>query len=560
MLKISTMFKNKIPTTNLIFKDEDNVGVNLLYFPELPNQGTELINKYRKKSYWDYTIIPKTFSFLGHKILTNNYMRNFKKEIPQTRIQRKFMKNGQDSRSVVVDLTPLSEEFAAFAKSRSKKMLMDSFFILVEQFAQDNKTNTGHDFYLLLDGNGSDQKDTIKSVMYYSRLSGNKLRLKDTAGIVLYGNNKFWPMTSLESDKDGAFLKVNINILSRYMKEVHSEEIDPVEETPEESVEATKAVVEQLYKVHVGRKTVTAEKMFTDQAKKGEEALEENPLEMIKAEVSQNKNIAGDSFEQKLSNLFKEETKEAKEKDPKGKKVEAKIPKIVKTINANLEELNRKYNGVKTLNENTIDRNANSFYKPLNIVGFKDFHGFDKQRTEFGDNLDQAMFELIKSMETDKKLNIKVLNIKTEITDTYSDRLKTYTIKLQHKDFGYRKPYNVKFHVPVPSKGKYLKVGGNDYIMTNQLFSKPVVKVDPKRVRVYTHYSTCSIHLKHHAINDEQGIDALMESVADTLKYGKKLIKKPEILTKEEVVELKNKYDLPDIMNNDIFVNLEIKS
>ncbi len=562
MLKISTMFKNKIPTANLIFKNEDNEGINLLYYPELPNRGTGLINLYKKKSYWDYVIIPKVFSFMGLKILTNAYYKDFKKEIPQVRIQRKFMKNGQETRSVMVDLTSLSEDFAALAKSRSKKMLMETFFTLVEQFSHDNEVNTGKDFYIVVDGDNTNQKDMISSILYYSRLNNNKLRIAGVDGIVLYGNRRFWPMTISESDKDGKYLKVNINVLARYMKEVHLEDIEEVDETPEESLENTKKIVESLYKVHIGRKTTTAAKMFTDEAKKGDDTLEENPLEMIKAEVNQNPHLEGKNFEQKLSNLFKEEKVEkiASEKGKGKGKQEPKIPKMIKTINENLEELNRQYNGVKTLNETTIDKNANSFYKPLNIIGFKDFHAFDKQKTEFGENLDQAMFDLIKSIETDKELNIKILNIKTSITDTYQDRLKTYKIKVQHKGFGYKKPYTVSFHVPIPSKGKYLKVGGNDYIMVNQLFSKPVVKVNPKMVRMYTHYSTCAVHLKHHAINDSDGVDALMESVADTLKYGKKLIKKPEILTKEEIEELKAKYDLPEFMNNDIFVNLSIKT
>ncbi len=560
MLKISTMFQNRIPSANLIFKDADNKGVNLLYYPELPNRGTFLINLYRKKGYWDYVIIPKTFSFLSHKIHTNPYMKDFKKEIPQVRIQRKFMKNGQETRSVVVDLTPLSEDYAAFAKSRSKKMTVEAFFNVVEGFAKDNTINTEHDFYLIIDGNGTDQKDMINSILYYSRLNSNKLRFKDVKGIVLYGNKRFWPLTTEDSDKDGQYLKVNINILTRYMKEVHLEDIEEKGETTEESIENTKSVVEQLYKSHIGRKTTSATKMFTDQAKKGtEDIIEENPLEMIKAEVIQNKNIPGKDFEEKLSNLFSIKTEEDPKKDSK-KPSDTKIPKMVKTINENLRELNKQYNGVVELDEKVIERNAESFYKPLNIVGFNDFHAYGKQKSEFGENLDQAMFDLIKSIESDKELGIKIMNIKTEITDTYKDRLKTYKIKLQHKDFGFKKPYTVSFHVPIPSKGKYLKVGGNEYIMINQFFSKPVVKVDPKMVRVYTHYSTCAIHLKHHAINDNSGYDAMMESLADTLKYGKKLKAKPEVMKKEEVEALKIKYDLPNYMNDDIFVNLEIKS
>ncbi len=561
MLKVTTMFANRIPSANLIFKDADNNGINLIYFPELPNQGTSLINMYRKKGYWNYVIIPKTFSFLGHKILTNNYYKDFKKEIPQVRIQRRFMKGDGGPRSVVVDLTPLSESFAAFAKSRSKKMLMEAFIKLIESFALDNKTITGKDIYLIIDGHNTESQDTIKSLLYYSRLNSNKLRIKNVNGIILYGSKRFWPMTTEESDKDGKYLKVNINILARYMKEVHSEDIETKVETPKESRENTRSVVEQLYKSHIGRKTVTATKMYTDKESRDKEnVIEENPLEMIKAEVLQNPNIQGKGFEQKLSNLFKEEPDTTPGEKKEKLKQDSKIPKMVKTISENLKELNKQYNGVVELDENAIDRNANSFYKPLDIIGFKDFHAYGKQKSEFGENLDQSMFDLIKSIETDKKLGIKVLNIKTSITDTYKDRMKTYTIKLQHKKFGYPKPYTVKFHVPIPSLGKYLKVNGDSYIMVNQFYSKPVIKISPKMVRVYTHYSTCAIKLKHHALDDDKGVDAMLEKFGDTLKHGKKLKSKPVILDKEQVVALKDKYDLPEYMNNDIFVNIEIKN
>ncbi len=571
MLKITTMFANKIPSANLIFKDNDNQAVNLVYFPELPNQGIDLINKYRKKNYWSYVIIPKTFSFLGHKILTNNYYKYFKQEIPQVRILRKFAKADTGTRSAVVDLTSLSEDFAAFAKSRSKKMLIEAFLNLVESFAVDNRANSDLDFYLVVDGDNTDQKEVVKALLYYSRLSNNKLRIKEVKGIVLYGNKRFWPLTIQDKDKDGDYLKVNINILSRFMKEVHLEDIDEEPaETKEESVSSTRKVVEALYKSSIGSETKAATQMFTDKAKKTkDETIEENPLELIKAEVQQNKNIPGRTFEEKLTNLFKEKTIEPedsekssdlKKKDKKDKKPEAKIPTIVKKINENLLALNKRYNGTVSLDEKLIDSNASSFYKPLNIIGFKDFNAYGKQKSEFGENLDNAMFDLIKSMEIDTDLGIKVLNIKTSITDTYKDRLKTYTIKIQHKDFGYKKPYTVSFHVPIPSKGKYLKVGGNDYIMTNQFFSKPVIKISPKMVRVYTHYSTAAVTLKHHALNDSEGVDTMMESLSDTLKFGKKLKKKPEILEKDQIVDIINKYELPEFINTDIFVNLEIKS
>jgi len=292
MLKITTCFKNRIPSANLIFKDEKNIGVNLIYYPELGNSGINFINKYRKKSYWDYVIIPMPFIFLAHKVYTQNYYKSFKKNIPMVRLQRKFTKNNQDMRSIVIDLTALSESFSAYSKSRSKRQLMEEFFTIIGRFAEDNKTFTGRPLYLLIDSNNNDEKEMIESLFYYIRLQGNKLRIPNINGILFYGNDRFWPITTKEKDKDGEYFKINLSLYTRFLKEVHGKIIDEVDESPEESIAKTKATVESLYKVFYGRKTKSIENTYTDLAKKGEE-IEEDPLEIIRAEVVRNKHIPG---------------------------------------------------------------------------------------------------------------------------------------------------------------------------------------------------------------------------------------------------------------------------
>ncbi len=559
-LKLSTCFQNRVATTDLIFKDAENKGINLIYYPELGNSGTDFINKYRKKNYWDFVIIPPAFMFLAHKVFTNNYLKTFKKTIPQVRVQRKFLKNVQPMRSVVVDLTPLAEDFSAFSKSKSKKQSMDSFFDLIKKIIVDNQI-TDKKIYLIIDGNDQDEKEMAETLLYYSRLNQNKLRVKGLGGIILWGNKRFWPLTISENDKEGEYLKININIFSRYMKEVHSEVIEKEDEDPSKEISYTKNVVKALYKVHQDQfEGVTAS--MAGIAKKTDD-IEENPIELIKSEVLQNKHIKGKSFEEKLSNLFKHKDKIDKTdtKETKDNPVEEKkIQKTIQNINSSLKKLNAKYNGTMVIEESQVERNQSSFYKPLNIIGFNDFSAYKKQETEFGDNLDQAMFDLIKSMENVKDMKIKVLNIRTEITDTNRDRLKTYKIKIQHKDFGWTKPYTVSFHVPIPSKGKYLKVGGSDYIMINQFYSKPVIKVSPKRVRLYTQFATCSIHLKHHALNDKEGIQSTLHNMGLQLKHAKKLRSEPIKLEPEEITDIKNKWGLPDNLDNELFINYEIKS
>jgi len=554
MIKISTFFQNRITAPNLIFKDTQNKGVNIIYLPELGNSGIDFINLYRKKGYWDYVVIPMTFSFLSHKVYTTNYYKSFKKNIPTIRIQRKFIKVNQETKSIVVDLTALSENFAAFSKSRSKRQTVQALISLIESFAIDNKV-TQKEIYFLIDGNSTDEKEVIDSLYYIARLNANKIRIKGIEGIVLYGNKRFWPLTIKEKDKDGDYLKININILTRYMKEVHAEEVQAELETPEQSIENTQKQVRALYDVH--KKTLNSLKDITGTAKKSEE-IEENPLELIKNEVERNKHLKGKTFEEKLSNLFRHKPKGIEKNQKAVEKEDKKTKELIQEVQTELQKLNKEYNGVIEVKSDVIKRNTKQFYDPINVIGFDDFHSYDKQRNEFGKNLDQAIFDLIKSLEKDPEVNIKVVSVKTVITDTNRDRLKTYKVKLK-QDFGHTKPYTISFHVPIPSKGKYLKLGGNDYIMINQFFSKPVIKVSPKMVRVYTQFSTATVHLKHHSLNEEQDIKEMIETFSNSLKRNKKLKKNPEVLEKEKVQSIIEKYQLPEFINEGLFVNLEIK-
>jgi len=557
VLKVSTFFQNKITTPNLIFRDEENKGTNIIYYPELGSSGIDFINKYRKKNYWDYVVIPQAFMFLGHKVYPNNYYKDFKKNIPMIRIQRKFIKTHNQLKSIVVDLSPLSDNFAAFSKSRSKKQTTESFFRLIEQFALDSKI-TGKKVYLIIDNTTGDQKEMVDSLFYMARLNGNKLRIKEIDGIILYGARKFWPLTILESDKDGQYFKINVNILTRYMKEVHGEEKEDIQ-TPEDAIQRTKETVKALYKVHQD-KLKRSTSSLSGIAKTSDQ-IEENPLELIKNEVQSNSHLKGKSFEEKLNNLFKEKPTpdQVKKGATESKKMDRDIPKIVKEISNELNELNKKYNGSVDLNESTVLKSRKSFYNPFNIIGYKDFNAYNKQDTEFGDILDQSIFDLIKSIEKDKDVDIKVLSIKTDITDTNRDRFKTYKIKLKHNGFGHEKPYTVSFHVPIPSKGKYIKLGGNDWIMINQFFPKPVIKVAPEMVRVYTHYNTAAIFIKTHALNSDNDIKDLINNFGSSLKRTKKLKSKPEPLANEKSQYIIDKYNLPEFINPEVFVNMEIK-
>jgi len=556
MVKVSTFFQNKIPTSNLIFKDVQNLGTNLIYIPELGNSGINFINKYIKKGYWDYIIIPPAFPFFSHKIYTNSYYKDLKKNIPTLRLMRRFAKTSVDAKSIIMDLTSIGEPYAAFSKSRSKKQLITSLFNIIESFAKDNE-KTSKELYLVIDGNGVQEKEIISSLFYVSKLDNNHINIRGINGIILYGGSKFWPLTTTIQEKNKEpYLKLNLNILNRYLKEIHNEDTHMKEESPVESIAETKKVVKTLYDVH--KKTLDNAINSSGIIKNAD--IVENPLEMIKNEVQANKHLKGKTFQEKLTSLFKEKAPKDDfdtTKDLNPTKDDKKLSTLLTNIMKDVKKLNKKYNGVIDISEDSLKRNSKQFYNPLKIIGFNDFHSYDRQRNEFGENLDQAIFDLIKSIETDPELDIKVLNIKTEITDNSRDRLKTYKVRLKHK-FGHDKPYTITFHVPALSLGKYLKLGGNDWIMINQFAPKPIVKVNAKMVRVYTQFSTAAVHIKHHSLNENEDISEIFDSFGLNLKRSKKLKKPVEVMSPKDITRVIDKYQLPEFINPGLFVNMDI--
>ena len=186
----------------------------------------------------------------------------------------------------------------------------------------------------------------------------------------------------------------------------------------------------------------------------------------------------------------------------------------------------KKYNGTVFLDEikegmeSSFNQSGKRLFNSDSIVGLTEFNGYKKQETEFKSNLDNAIEDLIKSLEKDKEVGIKVLNIKSEIKDNNKTRFKRFTVTIQHPNFGqtYKGKYSFNMDVPYPKDKKYIVFGGNDYVMVNQLFNKPIQKVNNQLVRLYTHYNTTSVTLKSTSFNGIYGIDNLEKELIVTLK------------------------------------------
>ena len=195
--------------------------------------------------------------------------------------------------------------------------------------------------------------------------------------------------------------------------------------------------------------------------------------------------------------------------------------KLVSKLTKEEKALVKKFNGTVFIEEmQERDNFGIRSYNPDNIVKLTEFSGYRKQETEFQNNLDETMEDLIKSMEKDKELKLKVLTVKSEIKDNNKTRFKRFTTQIQHADFGqtFKGKYSFIMDVPYPIEGKYIKFGGNDYVMVNQLFNKPIQKVNNQLVRLYTHYNTTSVSLKNSKFNGVYGLDNLEKEVIVTIK------------------------------------------
>lgn len=288
-----------------------------------------------------------------------------------------------------------------------------------------------------------------------------------------------------------------------------------------------------------------------DLAKKAKDFIEGNP---------ELHDLQGKNFKEKLSNLLLSvkhaeklqssqslnsqiglkgiKTNEIISYEPLSKEAEENIIKdsenketiqLLNEMSEAEQELLKRYNG--TLFLKNMQERANfgiRSFNPDNIVGLTEFNGYDKQAQEFHNNLDENITDLVKSLEKDKDTNIKIHKIESVLKDDNKTRFKEFNIQISHPNFGqtYNKKYSIKFRVPFPVERKYLKIGGNDYVMVNQLFNKPIQKVNAHLARLYTHYNTTSITLKNSKLKGSYG---LAEIEKETIVGLKNLSENPKL-------------------------------
>ena len=527
MLLLNQIYKFNDSGINALFSGEETV---VIYYPELGvnASGKNFVNKLRKKGIFNEVLIPPMTTFINRKSNNNNYIKEFRALNPNVKVVPSF-RNFIKGKINLIDLTPLSELYFLQTRNLSKFKLTQELIDIFNRFSEEYNKKT----YLLI-GAGQNEIDNIflEILFKIARKKGFKFEsnfLKIDGAIIskVDQDQQFeWYPLIQKKDKELIF---KFNIYSLFQKNYKTgfkdtEEIEDLDRTTEEGIIDKEKEKENIRNqiLELSDKLLDKHVDIEHMLKTGEK---EEALDSV-YELINNDSIEGDTTIEKINNLFKDKDKKTKKK--------------IKNLIDYLEEVNKQFNGALKLNNKLLNESSNSYFDPQKIIKLEDLTGYKKHATEFDKLLDHSMFDLIKSIEKDKEAGIKVENIKTEIYDTNTSRFKKYVITFKNTDTENKASYTQELIVPYPIKEKYFKIDGVNYIMINQFFPKPILKVKPNMVRLYTHFSTFSVWLSTHILDESQDIGEFTNVL---LKLNKKA--KVSYIDNEKLNKNIENFDIP---------------
>lgn len=512
----------------MVFSDKNNKAFNIIFFGnnDIPKNFIAVA---------DQCVRPTKYSFLGRTVIPNLV------NAPKMDKNSKFvtvMKKNVSTRSVLFDLYPLYMQFVTSFVSYSKIKIKEAFeSILIGIIKDFNQKSSNRKTVLILDEtftlNTYDLRSVkISSVIEFFRylvMFHQTLEVPGLDAVLFYNsiNGKFYPLTfakktySTDGKADGESNSVNEplvfnkQLIYKAIKDIQpditedslnsDQQTTKIEQTTANLVEDKQAISNILTQLdsidkngvqqEVGSKATKSSKPVQVTITQAKEKL----LQQIK-DIS-NK-YPGSTLQEKLHYIFSDKTATGTNAGATDNKVlvstpDKKVtPNQVEKINLNLEEVNRIYNG--SISFSDIEKHlVQQVFQPKDSVGLSEFSSMNKQSTEMFEKLDENVRDLTSAFSQDPDLKIEVKGITNKLVETNRDRFIEYNVKIQH-DYGIttKKPYTITFRVPAPIDDKYLKIGGNSYIMIQQLFPQPIQKVSNTMARLYTHYNVTSVFLK----------------------------------------------------------------
>lgn len=558
-----TQFLNSKTPGHLHLYDVVNAGVpsplNIIYLGNevIPKEFIQVSEQYVK---------PAKYNFLGKTILssfssTSLLNKKMKQDPLITGRSQPILKKAQN-KPIIFDISGLYPTFTQSFNTYPKNKVKDGLELLLNSITNDFgiKAPNRKNILLLTEenikiGTGSGI-DSIIGFLRYMVIFKLPLNVTHLDAVVFFNskNNLFYPLTLLShvsKDSKISTLTFNNQILIRLIKDIQpntkhiiDEHLNP--ESKEESkirldlnITADKKEINDLLN--------TMDKLDTIINSDDSEVLKSTTQEKEKI-IQQIKDISskypGDKISDKLKYIFNTDSdnKIIAESTPKtiSKTGAASTASEHQQIVDTIERINQVYNGAvlfKDIEPNLVKQ----VFQPGNIVGLEEISSINKQKTEMFEKMDENIRDLTEAFSQDPDIKIKVLDIKSKLVETNKDRFIEYSVKIQH-DYGIatKKPYNIIFRVPAPIDDKYIKIGGNNYIMIQQLFPKPIQKVSNTVARLYTHYNTTSVILKGSTLEtkdfkviEKEFIDGLVQSKL----LQKSNIQELDTETKEKLLE-----------------------
>ncbi len=547
--------------------------LNIIYF------GNESINKAFVQASEQY-IRPTKFSFLGKTIISSLAQKdsiiNTKPDPLITGRIQPILKKAQN-KPIVFDISSIYHNFIMAFNSLPKNKVKEGIETLINSIIKDftikapNRKNI-----LIIDEQNikistSAQVDSILSFIRYMVVFKLHFNIVGLDAVIFFNskNNLFYPLTlpTIGNNVNLNTLTFNNQMVIHLIKDINPKQIDSLLE-PIDIHLNPKAREEQIISINqnldADKKEIndllnSMEKLDEVIQKSSDSEITKSTTQEKEKIIQQIKDISnkypGEDIQAKLKYIFSTELDNKVIAETKAKpltQTQTEQHQVLDTI----ERINQVYNGAVLFKD--IEPNlTKQVFQPSSMVGLEEISSINKQKTEMFEKMDENIRDLTEAFTQDPDIKIKVLDIKSKLVETNKDRFIEYSVKIQH-DYGIatKKPYNIIFRVPAPIDDKYIKVGGNNYIMIQQLFPQPIQKVSNTVARLYTHYNTTSVILKGSTLEtkdfkiiEKEFIDGLVSSRLLTRSH----IEEVDSKTKEKLLEYGCPLSVADLQYNFAF-------
>ena len=109
-------------------------------------------------------------------------------------------------------------------------------------------------------------------------------------------------------------------------------------------------------------------------------------------------------------------------------------------------------------------------------------------------NINSDIFSILQSFST-KSYPISIVDIKVEDTSTNMDYVDTYTVNMED---GFGKRFTIIFDIPKFKNNRFMRLRGNEKVMSGQLLLLPCIKTDEDTVQCVSNYN--KIFIRRHGL------------------------------------------------------------